>query len=98
MRREAIDGGAHLGIDLAAALRPYFDAAAGYFRREMEAGTFRVHDPDQLLITGYGALLSYFSDATVPAGPARPRPARPRRAGRAPRAHHRPFFRAALVP
>ena len=63
MRREAIDGGAHLGIDLAAVLRPMFDQAADYFRREMDAGTFREQNAEQLLLTGYGALLSYFSDA-----------------------------------
>ena len=63
MRREALDGGAHLGIDLASVLRPLFDAAAEYLRAQMEAGVLRQLDPRHLLITGYGAILTYFSDA-----------------------------------
>ncbi len=63
MRREALDNGAHLGIDLAGVLRPAFDSAAAYFQREMDIGNFRQHNPEQLLLTGYGALLTYFSDA-----------------------------------
>jgi TetR/AcrR family transcriptional regulator len=97
MRREAIDAGAHLGIDLATALRPYFESAAAYFRREMGEGTFKAHDADQLLITGYGALLSYFSDATFVKGlldvdPLDPDPLAQRLE------HVTSFFRAALVP
>ena len=62
MRREAIDAGTHVRIDLPAVLRPYFQSAAAYLRGEMDAGTFRPHDAEQLLVTGYGAVLSYFSD------------------------------------
>ena len=63
MRREALDGGEHLGIDLAAVLKPLFDAAVVYFEEQMKNGTFRSHDARHLLITGYGAILTYFSDA-----------------------------------
>ncbi len=62
MRREALDGTNHLGLDVGAALRPLMLQAAEYFRSEMDSGRFRRHDPEQLVITGYGAILSYFSD------------------------------------
>jgi len=61
VRREQLDS-SH-GIDLGLAMRPYFQQATAFFEREMAAGRFRHQDPEHLLLSGYGLLLSYFSDA-----------------------------------
>lgn len=95
MRREALDGGVHLGIDLAAVLRPMFDKAVAFFEREMDAGVFRRQDPEHLLLTGYGALLSYFSDAPFLRGLLDADPLSPAQMDRA-RRHITEFFVAAL--
>jgi AcrR family transcriptional regulator len=97
VRREALDGGVHLALDLAAVVRPIFDEAAVYLRAEMETGKFRQHDPEQLLLSGYGALLSFFSDVPFIEGLIDADPLAPEQLARR-KEHVVGLFRAALVP
>lgn len=96
VRREALDG-SHLGLDLGAALRPMFRQAVGYAESQMAQGNFRQHDPEQVVISGLGAVLSYFSDLPFIEGLLGEDPLAEELLERR-RDHIRDFFRSALEP
>jgi TetR/AcrR family transcriptional regulator len=68
VRWEALEGGPILREELAVILRPSFERGAAFLQREMDAGRLRQYDSRQLLLTGYGAVLSYLSDAHLMTG------------------------------
>jgi AcrR family transcriptional regulator len=65
VRWEALVGGPVLQNELHILLKPLFDRGAAFLEREMDAGRLRRYDARQLLLTGYGAVLSYLSDASL---------------------------------
>jgi AcrR family transcriptional regulator len=64
-RREALDPESLFSTELGASLKPLVDQGAEFLQHEMDAGRLKQYDPRQLLITGYGATLSYLSDASL---------------------------------
>jgi len=64
-RWEALYGGPMLSEELGQILRPLFDRATEFLEREMDEERLRRYDARQLLLTGYGAVLTYLSDAPL---------------------------------
>ncbi|HWS46159.1 MAG TPA: TetR family transcriptional regulator [Acidimicrobiia bacterium] len=68
VRWEALEGGPILREELNVLLKPLFERGAAFLEREMDAGRLRRYDARQLLLTGYGAVLSYLSDGQLMSG------------------------------
>jgi AcrR family transcriptional regulator len=68
VRWAALEGGPILTEELNVLLKPLFEQGAAFLEREMDAGRLRRYDARQLLLTGYGAVLSYLSDGRLMSG------------------------------
>jgi len=68
VRWAALEGGPILTEELNVMLKPLFERGAAFLEREMDAGRLRRYDARQLLLTGYGAVLSYLSDGQMMSG------------------------------
>jgi len=68
VRWSALEGGPILQEELTVLIKPLFERGAAFLEREMDAGRLRRYDARQLLLTGYGAVLSYLSDGQLMSG------------------------------